>query len=93
MVIMVKQQNNVQQLPIYVFNFLWKNRDTLCHNKVTYLKNTINNILQSDTLFREKKFIENRNSQNILVSREMPLLRYLQNLPSLSLLSSAAVLK
>jgi len=90
---MVKQQNNVQQLPIYVFNFLRKNHDTLCHNKVTYLKNTISNILQPDTLFREKKFIENRNSQNIFVSREMPLLHYLQNLPSLSLLSSAAVLK
>lgn len=30
-----------QQLPIYVFNFLQENHDTLCHNKVTYLKNTI----------------------------------------------------
>lgn len=51
------------------------------------------NILQPDTLFREYRFIENRNSHNLFVSRELPLLCYLQSSPSLSLLSSAAVLK
>lgn len=51
------------------------------------------NILQPDTLFREYRFIENRNSHNLFVSRELSLLCYLQSSPSLSLLSSAVVLK
>lgn len=44
-------------------------------------------------LFRDYKLIGNRNSQSLFVSREVPLLHCFQSPPSLSLLSSAALLK
>lgn len=43
--------------------------------------------------FRNYKFIRNWNSQSIFVSREVSLLHWLQSCPSLSLFSSAVLLK
>lgn len=69
-----------------------KSLHSVCHNKITYSKN-VSNIPQPDTLFRDYTLIGDRNSQTLLESREVPFLHYLQSPPSLSLFSSAALLK